>query len=746
MIKDTVQIVKDIMEKLHDAESFFEAMPEIEPDLLAYLGSERVTVYTRGRHNKEIVSKYKSGDDVKEIRVPLSPASIAGYVALSQKTVCLKDVYDEAELKSVHEDLSFNQAFDKQSGFRTKAVLAVPIKYKDVFLGVLQCLNKPNDMTFNEGDVEHAKDIAKIIAQKFRYELRGTKSPYDHLIITKKISADKLRSLVERAQHEQTTPAELIMNEGGVTKAELGESYSRYYQVPYMAFDPYHSIPSELLKGINMAYLRQSVWAPVAGNRDGEVTILIDDPSDATKIMEIQRTLPAQSYVFKVGFKEDILKFLGQGGSSADEPTDLKDLVGKLQEEGIETIVEDEDTDEASEDEATVIQLVNKVIVEAFKERASDIHIEPGKGKSNATVRIRVDGECRSALSIPHTHVRAVISRIKIISGLDISERRKPQDGKCAIKFQGNVLELRVATLPTVHGESAVLRILASSEPLPIEKLNFSEYNVTGMKKAIANPHGVFLVVGPTGSGKTTTLHSILGYMNTPDKKIWTAEDPVEITQPGLQQMQMKPDIGLTFASALRAFLRADPDIIMIGEMRDHETAHIGIEASLTGHLVFSTLHTNSAPETITRLLDLNLDPVSFSDALQAVLAQRLVRTLCGNCKESYKLPEEEYTTLARYYGEEYFDELSVQANVTEVFRAVGCEKCGKTGYKGRTGIHELLLTSPEIKSLIYRKAGVSEIKEQAMKEGMRTLMQDGIRKLTLGQTDMAQIRKVASA
>ncbi len=746
MLQDTRKLLSTISEKLEKADSFYEAMPEIEPDLLAYLQSERVTVYTRGRHTKEIVAKYKSGEDLKEIRVPLSTTSIAGYVALSQKALTIEDVYNERELKLIHEDLEFNKDFDVKSGFRTQSMLVIPIKYKDVFLGVLQALNKESGLKYNEGDIQHALEIAEVLGQNFRYELRGTKSPYDHLVISKKISGDKLKSLLERAQNEGATPEDLIVGEGGITRSDLGESYSRYYQVPFMGFDPYHTIPAELMKGINIAYLRQTVWVPVEGSRDGEVTILIDDPSNASKIMEIQRTLPAKSYAFKVGFKDDILKYLGQGGGSGAGPTDLKDLVGKLQEEieDVETI--EEDYDEANEDEATVIQLVNKIIVEAFKERASDIHIEPGKGKTNATVRIRVDGECRSALSIPFTHVRAVISRIKIMSGLDISERRKPQDGKCVVKFQGNPIELRVATLPTVHGESAVMRILASSEPLPLEKLNFSDRNLEGIKASVASPHGVLLVVGPTGSGKTTTLHSILGYINTPEKKIWTAEDPVEITQPGLQQMQMKPEIGLNFASALRSFLRADPDVIMIGEMRDHETAHIGIEASLTGHLVFSTLHTNSAPETITRLLDLELDPVSFSDALLAVLAQRLVRTLCGECKEEYVIPEDEFTLLKRYYGEEYFDELDVKANETKIFKPKGCEKCGNTGYRGRTGIHELLVSTPEIKNLIYKKADVSEIKAAAIRGGMRTLMQDGIQKLFKGQTDIAQIRKVASA
>ncbi len=732
-----------LMQSVHEADNFFEAMPEIEPRMKEMLDCERLTVYAKGRNDREIVSQFKSGTDIQEIRVPLSSTSIAGFVALCQKPILIKDVYDDAELSKIHADLKFNKSFDQKSGFRTRAVIGVPIKAGDVLLGVLQVLNKKTGSCFSKEDLKHAWAIAKILAQKFRYELKGTKGPYDYLVQTKKVKPEKLKELLERAVKEDTSIINLLVSDAGVSRQEIGVSLEHYYQVPFVSFDPEHTIPADLLKGINQAYLRQQMWVPIAGSRDDEVTVLVDNPSDPQKIMEINRTLPAKKYVFKMAFPEDILKYLGVGTASADESTDIADLVGKLQEEAIDLIETDDDWSEAREDEATVIQLVNKLITDAYQARASDIHIEPAKGKNNANVRIRVDGSMRSLFSIPYTHVKAVVSRIKIMSGLDISERRKPQDGKTAIRFRGQPIELRVATVPTVHGESVVMRILASSEPIPIEKLNFSERTQREIERITAIPQGILLVVGPTGSGKTTTLHSILGHINTPDRKIWTAEDPVEITQPGLAQVQMKPEVNLTFATALRAFLRADPDVIMIGEMRDYETAHIGVEASLTGHFVFSTLHTNSAPETVTRLLDLGLDPVSFSDALQGVLAQRLVRTLC-DCKEAYALPEEEHTLLSRYYGVEYFDELGAKVG-HEVYRAKGCERCGNTGYRGRTGIHELLVNTPAIKGLIYRKATVAEIAQVGMQEGMRSLMQDGIRKLTLGQTDLAQVRKVAA-
>ena len=356
---------------------------------------------------------------------------------------------------------------------------------------------------------------------------------------------------------------------------------------------------------------------------------------------------------------------------------------------------------------------------------------------------MRIDGVCRDITQVPASHHNAVIARIKIMSNLNIAEKRLPQDGKLAFKLSGQIIEVRVATIPTVAGEGVVMRILATGGALPMEKMNLSPANNKSITRMIDKPHGILLVVGPTGSGKTTTLHAVLGHINTPDKKIWTAEDPVEITQAGLQQVQVSPRIGFTFASALRAFLRADPDIILIGEMRDKETAHAGVEASLTGHLVFSTLHTNSAPETITRLLDLGIDPVNFSDACIGILAQRLVRTLCKNCKEATPASELDLDFISRQYGADYLPELGLPTPLM-LYKPKGCDSCGNTGYKGRTGVHELLSMTPALRSLVYKEAPVSQLKSQAMDDGMRTLIQDGILKVIKGDTDIAQIQMLA--
>ena len=399
-------------------------------------------------------------------------------------------------------------------------------------------------------------------------------------------------------------------------------------------------------------------------------------------------------------------------------------------------------------DESTsqVVRLVDQVLVTAYRTGVSDIHIEPSPVTNKTGIRFRMDGVCQDYLKVPNTMAKGILSRIKIMCNLDISERRLPQDGKIKFRRKGiQPFELRVATIPTTGGfEDAVLRLLAKAGAMKMDQMGLNERNLKIMEKILVQPYGLILVVGPTGSGKTTTLHAALGHINKPGIKIWTAEDPVEITQAGLRQVEVKPRIGLDFARVMRSFLRADPDVIMIGEMRDEETASIGIEASLTGHLVFSTLHTNSAPETITRLLDMGLNPLNFSDAFLGVLAQRLVRTLCSSCRQSYHPTEEEFNDIVDAYGPEAFALTGITYTPDFVlYRTVGCDICAGSGYKGRMGIHELMEGTKEIKRMIKKQASAEDLFHQAAKEGMTTLKQDAISKLFQGFTDMKEVNRV---
>ncbi|MBI1943201.1 MAG: type II/IV secretion system protein [Betaproteobacteria bacterium] len=435
----------------------------------------------------------------------------------------------------------------------------------------------------------------------------------------------------------------------------------------------------------------------------------------------------------------------------ADLP--VEELTARLAAESADL---DLDEKHAAQDDTTLVKLVNKVILDAIEQKASDIHIEANPGGTGTRIRFRKDGVLVTYLDLAARFRRALVSRLKIMSQLDITERRRPQDGKIDFgRFGPARAELRVVTIPTANGlEDVVMRVLSTATPVAIDQLGFDATTLAAIKRLMARPHGLFLVCGPTGSGKTTTLHSLLGHLNTDELKIWTAEDPIEIVQPGLRQVQVNAKIGWTFATAMRSFMRADPDVIMVGEMRDAETAKIGIEASLTGHLVLSTLHTNSAAESVMRLLDLGMDPFNFADALLGVLSQRLVRHLCADCRVPYPATGAELEELAAEYCNDtpldaggLLDAWRTQHGGTDaqivLYRARGCARCDGTGYKGRMAVYELLLADHALKRLVQGRAPVPEIVAAALANGMRTLKQDGIDRVLRGLTDIREVRKV---
>ena len=714
--------------------TLLDAYKELEPLVLGLFDAQRMSIFQRRRQHQDLVARFKTGKETMEIKVPISPLSIAGYVALSQRPLIISDPYDQEELAAIHPRLRFADRFDKSSDFRTRNILCVPILNAGVIMGVFQIINK-NNGPFTNRDMELAQQLNDILGTKFRFELGGTQNPFD-LLLHENLLSEKALTDLQETSSDIRQMVQRLMSEYRINEGKLGTSLSIHYQVPYIGFDPekYHAFQSE--SRLNTSYLKRNFVAVIADAHDKPI-VLMAEPNNASLLMEIESALGIDSYDIAVGLPNHILQYLGDsaGGGAPGEMSEILDEIGTSAEES------EEGVDELSDDAPAVVRLVSRILHDAKRLNASDIHIDPEKS-GPTRVRMRIDGVCRDINQVPASHHSAVIARIKIMSNLNIAEKRVPQDGKLAFRMSGQLVEVRVATIPTVAGEGVVMRILASGGAMPMGKMNVAPGNMTRLEEMIKKPHGILLVVGPTGSGKTTTLHAILGYLNTPEKKIWTAEDPVEITQPGLQQVQVSPKIGFTFANALRAFLRADPDIILIGEMRDKETAHAGIEASLTGHLVLSTLHTNSAPETITRLLDLGLDPVNFSDACVGILAQRLIRTLCSSCKEKHPVSDTDMAFIRRQYGEEYIDELNLPDNL-EIYRAKGCDDCGDTGYRGRTGVHELLGMTPALRSLVYKEASVAEMKAQAMQDGMRTLIQDAIYKVIKGDTDLAQVQIV---
>ena len=577
----------------------------------------------------------------------------------------------------------------------------------------------------------------------------STGSKYDYLLGNKMVTTNQLQEALAISKKIGKSVEFVLTDRFKVEKDEVGQSLSLFYGTPFRGFDPEATVPFELVNKLKKSFLLYYTWVPLNWDKTG-VEILVDDPTDLRKTDHIKALMPNQKIRFAVGFKEDIEQFINHFFDPKVESLtgnvfeDLDDIIPDISFEEEEEIEEDiKGLDESS---SQVVKFVDQVLVTAFRNQASDIHIEPSIITRKTTIRFRTDGVCHEYIQVPNAMAPAIVSRLKIMADLDIAERRLPQDGKIRLKRKGiPEFELRMSTMPTAgRFEDAVLRILTKSGSLKLDEIGLNDRNLKVLERVIMRPYGLVLCVGPTGSGKTTTLHSALAHVNEPGVKIWTAEDPVEITQAGLRQVQVKPKIGLDFARIMRGFLRLDPDIIMIGEMRDRETAATAIEASLTGHLVLSTLHTNNAPETLTRLLDMGMNPLNIADSFLAVLAQRLVRRLCSDCIETYHPDQEEFDYIIADYGEEPFQNLGVEyTSAFELHRSLGCEKCSGSGYKGRLGIHELIEGTPEIKILIKKQATSQDLAKQAIKDGMSTLKQDGVHKVFEGVTDMREVRRV---
>ncbi|QEM68030.1 pilus assembly protein PilB [Geobacter sp. FeAm09] len=575
------------------------------------------------------------------------------------------------------------------------------------------------------------------------------------LIRDGRVDQQKMRHAREIARQYDISLEKALIKLRYADEEQLAQAVALQYDLPYVSINC-QDLDLVLSQYISVVYAQKHRIAPISkiGNT---LTLAMDTPLRQIDIRELEDSIRLR-IIAVIATESDIraahrhlYNITGNAvaTSASDEvnldilPDSIVDLLSKTAL-GDEPDIEEE-TRKVTEKDSVIVKLVNKIIYDAYASKSSDIHIEPYPGKKDVVVRTRVDGQCAVYQKIPYKYKFALPSRIKIMADLDIAERRKPQDGKIEFKKFGPLdIELRVATMPTVGGlEDIVIRVLSSGEPISFDNLGLTERNRRVFEEALKTPHGLVLVVGPTGSGKTTTLHSALATINQPTRKIWTAEDPVEITQAGLRQVQVNPRIGFTFATALRSFLRLDPDVIMVGEMRDEETAGIAVEASLTGHLVFSTLHTNSAPETVTRLLEMGLDPYSFSDSLLCVLAQRLARRLCPDCRENYRPLESEVDELIAEYGEEDFALAGLKREGLSLYRAVGCERCGHSGYRGRLGIHEVLDCTPALKGLIKRRAHTESVCEQGVLDGMSSLKQDGIIKVLQGLTDIHEVRRV---
>jgi type II secretory ATPase GspE/PulE/Tfp pilus assembly ATPase PilB-like protein len=739
--------LQSICNKIHAAANLDEILVDLKDEITGLFEAERLTVYVVDGIKRELVSRFKSGDEVGEIRIPMSNNSISGCSAFKKKLINIKNVYDDKELAAIDLDLKFDRSWDQKADFTTKQVLVVPVKCKNYLLGVIQLINRKDGGAFSKLDEQSVTEMAHILGIALYNQKRMAKArpnKFDYLLKNRILTEKELDTAIAEARKRGEPIETVLMWDLKVSKQDVGKSLSEFYKAPFITYDVNMSVPGKLLAGLKVAFMRNYAWVPLR-KEDDKIVIAIDNPYDLQKVGEIKSLFEGKSLCFNVALKQDILKMIRLFTRKQKQVASMEEILSQLKIEKQE--IEDEESILYEED-SPIVRLVNKIITDAYHRGSSDIHIEPYPEKEKTQVRIRVDGTCTTFQSIPSVFRDNMVSRIKIMADLDIVERRKPQDGKIKFKKYGGLdIELRVATIPTQGGvEDVVMRILGAGETLSLDKIGFSARNYRNFVRSITQPYGLIFVCGPTGSGKTSTLHSALSYINTTETKIWTAEDPVEITQRGLRQVQVKPKIGFDFASAMRAFLRSDPDVIMMGEMRDRETTTIGIEASLTGHLVFSTLHTNSAPESITRLLDMGMDPFNFADSILCILAQRLVRTLCKSCKESYHPSKNEYEALVREYGSFGAFEENVHIPYTDdliLNRPVGCNQCYNAGYAGRMGLHELLLGTKPMKKLIQSNSLITILRDQAVKDGMTTLKQDGIEKIFGGNCDLLQVRKV---
>ncbi|HPX18638.1 MAG TPA: type II secretion system ATPase GspE [Deltaproteobacteria bacterium] len=541
---------------------------------------------------------------------------------------------------------------------------------------------------------------------------------------------DKAKSV----QREKALPLrDALLSAGVLSDHDLLQALARLWNIPLMNKIEEIEVDPSIVDVLPITFLRKYTMVPVKLNAD-MMEVAVNDPTDQEPLFDIAKILNIREITRVLAPKQEILKAINRLVEMKEE--NAEDIMEDIEDEDDEILKDLESIQDITvmETEAPIIRMVNRMMVQAFRERASDIHVEPYQ--TDVKVRYRIDGILHDVLTLPKRIHSAVVSRIKVMASLNIAEKRLPQDGRIGIKLGDHSVDLRISIVPTVNGERVVMRILDKSSVLyGLEELGFYPDDLERIERLIKQEHGIILVTGPTGSGKTTSLYSMLSRINSPDKNILTIEDPIEYQLKGIGQIPVNTKVGLTFASGLRSIVRQDPDVILVGEIRDLETAEIAIQAALTGHLVFSTLHTNDSASAVTRLIDMGIEPFLVTSSVNAILAQRLVRKICPACKQEY-FPEDE-SLLEIGLSKEMLDKEGY------LYRGAGCSECIGTGYKGRTGIYEILFMSDAIRSTVLKTSDSNAIKQVAVGEGLHTLRQDGARKVEDGVTTIEEVLRV---
>ena len=528
---------------------------------------------------------------------------------------------------------------------------------------------------------------------------------------------------------------EILVSRKSVTVEDVARALAVQLDLPFLPHISPDAVDAELARAVPINFAKQALILPLA--MDGEsVALAVADPLDTT-VLDHARMLLQRNVAPRVAVPAVIVDAIN--GVYDRALNEAEQLVGEMEAQDLASLAHELEEPQDLldvDDEAPIIRLVNSLLFRAAKERASDIHIEPMERE--LLVRFRIDGVLHEVIKPPKRYQNSIVSRVKVMGQLNIAEKRLPQDGRIRIKLAGRDIDIRLSTIPCTFGERIVMRLLDKATTiLDLPEIGMSTRDMELMDQVIRRSHGIVLVTGPTGSGKTTTLYAALSRINTPDLNILTVEDPVEYQIRGIGQMAINPKIGLTFAAGLRSFLRQDPDVILVGEIRDRETAEIAIQASLTGHLVFSTVHTNDAASAVTRLVDMGVEPFLVASSLTAVMAQRLVRRLCADCREAYRPTAEELKEVG------LTPEAVARAGNPTIYRAKGCDVCGGNGYRGRTGIYEMLMVDDDIRQLALKNVDSGSMKKAGVAKGMRTLLDDGARKVLAGETTLAEVLSV---
>ncbi len=550
------------------------------------------------------------------------------------------------------------------------------------------------------------------------------------------LSDEKLAEALALQEEKGGRIGEVLVGIKAVSEEDVARALCAQLDLPYLARIFPDEVDAELVKKVPINFAKQARILPLFVEND-TVALAVADPLD-TAVLDHARMLMGQDVSPRLALSSTIIDAIN---SVYDRSVnEAEQLVGEMEAQDLDSLAheleEPQDLLDA-DDEAPIIRLVNSLLFRAAKERASDIHIEPMERE--LSVRFRVDGVLGEVIKPPKRYQNSIVSRVKIMSQLNIAEKRLPQDGRIRIKLAGRDIDIRVSCIPTTHGERIVMRLLDKSATLlDLAEIGMGQEVLESMASVIKRSHGIILVTGPTGSGKTTTLYGALSRINTPDVNILTVEDPVEYQLKGIGQMAISPKIGLTFASGLRSFLRQDPDVIMVGEIRDKETAEIAIQASQTGHLVFSTVHTNDSAGAIIRLVEMGIEPFLVASSLTAILAQRLVRRVCPDCKVPYEPTDVELKEIG-LTKQALFDKYKV----SQIYKASGCNACNRNGYRGRTGIYEFLLVDDDVRQLVLKNMDSSTIKKLGIQKGMVTLLDDGARKIAMGETTIAEVLSV---